>query len=93
MLDKKRAHRGGDSRIDGCAGIVIQIDAPHGQNTKTLSASAVAVGGSSMMESVFMTDTFADLVSGHLNRRRAAVPPRARLRVEKAQDLLPCARA
>ena len=48
MFIKKRAHRGSNRRIDRCAGVIIEIDAPHGQNTKTLSASAVAVANSSI---------------------------------------------
>ena len=49
MILKKRLHRGGDRRIDRRAGVVVEIDAPHGQNTKTLSASAVAAASSSIV--------------------------------------------
>ena len=49
MILKKRLHRGGDRRIDRRAGVVVEIDASHGQNTRTLSASAVAAASSSIV--------------------------------------------
>lgn len=49
VILKKRLHGGSHRRINRCAGIVIEIDAPHGQNTKTLSASTVTVANSSMV--------------------------------------------
>ncbi len=48
MILKKRPHREGDRGIDRRAGVVVEIDA-HGQNTKTLSASALAAPSSSIV--------------------------------------------
>ena len=49
MVFQKRAHGGGDRRIDRRAGVVIEIDALHGQNTRTLSAFKVEAASSSMV--------------------------------------------
>ena len=49
VVFQKRAHGGGDRRIDRRAGVVVEIDALHGQNTRTLSASKVEAASSSMV--------------------------------------------
>src|SRR5215471_8361937 len=49
MILKKRPHRQGNRAIDRRTGIVVEIDALHRQNTKTLSASVVIVASSSIV--------------------------------------------
>src|SRR5262245_22589824 len=48
-IPQERPHRGSHRRIDWCAGVVVEVDARHRQNSRTFSASIVSVASPSIV--------------------------------------------
>lgn len=55
MILEKRLHRTYDRRIDRGARVVVEIDAAHGQDTKSFSTSATMARGASSRSAIRLT--------------------------------------